>query len=169
MFNLKKTTCIVALAALVSTAAAAADTFKKYDEVEGWTIYIDNEKKSCLIEAVDDAGNVVQMGLTSDRGVAYVGVFVKGDTGIKKGKKEAVVISLDGNLYMGEATGMRGNITKGYSGGYVLSDDPQFVDDIARKHVMTVFPEKEYAFEVNLAGTYKAIEKARECNKEVME
>ncbi|MFT5343978.1 MAG: reverse gyrase [Paracoccaceae bacterium] len=87
---------------------------------------------------------------------------------MKKGENEAVVISLDGTLYFGEATGMRGNITKGYSGGYVVSDDPQFVDDIARKYVMTVFPEKEYAFEVNLNGTYKAIEEARECNKKVM-
>lgn len=167
MSNLQKIASLAVAAAFVSTAAVA-DTFEKYGEVEGWTIYIDNEKQSCLIEAVDDAENVVQMGLTTDRGVAYVGVFVKGKTKIKKGGKEAVVISLDGNLYMGEATGMRGNITKGYSGGYVLSDDPQFVDDVARKHVMTVFPEKEYAFEVNLKGTYKAIEEARECNKKVM-
>jgi hypothetical protein len=59
---------------------------------------------------------------------------------------------------------MRGNITKGYSGGYVLSDDPQFVTDIAQQYEMVVFPEKEYAFVVNLAGTKKAIEMARECN-----
>jgi hypothetical protein len=158
----------LAVAATLVSSAAIADTFEKYGNVEGWTVYIDNEKQSCLIEAVDDAENVVQMGLTTDRGVAYVGVFVKGKTKIKKGEKEAVVISLDGNLYMGEATGMRGNITKGYSGGYVLSDDPQFVDDVARKHIMTVFPEKEYVFQVDLTGTYKAIEMARECNKKVM-
>lgn len=168
MPNLKKIASLAVVAALVSTVATAADTFKKFGEVEGWTVYIDNEKQSCLIEAVDDAENVVQMGLTADRGVAYVGVFVKGKTKIKKGSKEAVVISLDGNLYMGEATGMHGNITKGYSGGYVLSDDPQFVDDIARKHIMTVFPQKEYAFQVDLTGTYKAIEMARECNTELM-
>ena len=63
---------------------------------------------------------------------------------------------------------MRGNITKGYSGGYVLSDDPKFIEDIARKYGMIVFPEKEYAFTVNLEGTFKAIEMARECNKSVM-
>ncbi|MBL4769033.1 MAG: hypothetical protein JKY94_15200 [Rhodobacteraceae bacterium] len=168
MSKLKKIASFVIATAFISTAATAADTFKKYGEVEGWTVYTDIEKKSCLIEAVDAAENVVQMGLTADRGVAYVGVFVKGKTKIKKGAKEAVVISLDGTLYFGEATGMRGNITKGYSGGYVLSDDPQFVDDIARKYVMTVFPEKDYAFQVDLKGTYKAIEMARECNKEAM-
>lgn len=154
------------IAAAIAATSAAADTFLKYGEAEGWNVYIDSEKKSCLIETVDAAENVVQMGLTQDRGVAYLGVFVKGETGIRKGDKEAVVIDIDGNLYIGEATGMRGNITKGYSGGYVLTDDPQFVEDIAKKEFMTVFPQKEYAFVVSLAGTYKAIELARKCNAE---
>ena len=61
---------------------------------------------------------------------------------------------------------MRGNITKGYSGGYVLSDSPEFAKDIAQQYVMTVFPEKEYAFTVDLAGTKKAMEMARACNQE---
>ena len=156
---------IFAAAALTATAIpAAADTFKKYGEVEGWNVFVDNEKKSCLIEAVDGVGNVVQMGLTADRGVGYVGVFTKGETTIKKDEKEAVAILIGENLYVGEVTGMRGNITKGYSGGYVLSDDPQFVDDIARQYEMVVFPEKEYGFIVDLTGTLKAIEMARECN-----
>lgn len=155
-------------AAMFAASAAGADTFKKFGDVEGWNVFIDNEKMSCLIEKSDDAENVVQMGLTTDRSVAYVGVFTKAKTGIKSGEKEAVLIDIDGNLYVGEATGMRGNITKGYSGGYVLSDDPQFIEDIARKYVMTVWPEKEYTFSVNLEGTFKAIEMARECNKSIM-
>jgi hypothetical protein len=156
-----------ALAVLAATAAGA-DTFEKFGEVEGWKVFVDKEKMSCLIEKVDDAENVVQMGLTSDRAVAYVGVFTKAVTDLKAGDTEGVIIDIDGNLYIGEATQMRGNITKGYSGGYVLSDDPQFVEDIARKYVMTVFPEKDFGFAVNLEGTYKAIEMARECNKSLM-
>jgi hypothetical protein len=164
-----KTTLIASLAAaLFAATATSADTFMKYGEVEGWKVFIDEEKKSCLIEKVDDLDNVVQMGLTADRSAAYVGVFTKADTDIKAGDTEGVAILIDEDLYIGEATGMRGNITKGYSGGYVLSDDPKFIEDIARKYVMIVFPEKEYAFTVNLEGTFKAIEMARECNKSVM-
>ncbi|MEM1003887.1 MAG: hypothetical protein AAGB28_02190 [Pseudomonadota bacterium] len=151
---------------LLSSTAVFADTFERYGEVDGWKVFIDNEKKSCLIEAVDDNENVVQMGLTEDRGVGYVGVFTKAETNIKRGEKEGVAILLGDNIYVGEATGMKGNITKGYSGGYVLSDDPQFADDLARKKVMIVFPEKEFAFTVDLTGTYKAIEMARTCNAE---
>ena len=157
------------LAALVAAAPAWADTFEKYGEVEGWKVFIDNDKKSCLIEAVDDVENVVQMGLTEDRGVGYVGVFTKAETDIKRGEKEGVAILLGDNLYVGEATGMKGNITKGYSGGYVLSDDPQFADDLARQKVMIVFPEKSFGFTVDLTGTYKAMEMARECNEKLMQ
>ncbi|MGV6805491.1 MAG: hypothetical protein ACWA49_14930 [Ruegeria sp.] len=156
-------------AGLLTATTAWADTFERYGEVEGWKVFVDNSKKSCLIEAIDDAENVVQMGLTEDRGVGYVGVFTKAKTDIKRGEKEAVAILLGENLYVGEATGMKGNITKGYSGGYVLSDDPQFADDLAKQKVMLVFPEKEFAFTVDLTGTYKAMEMARECNEKQLQ
>jgi len=159
----------LAIITALSTTAASAETFEKYGEVEGWKVFIDNEKNSCLIEAIDDAENVVQMGLTKDRGVAYVGVFTKAKTKIKKGEEKAVIISIGDNLYYGQSTGMRGNITKGYTGGYVLSDDPQFVDDLARQYVMVVFPNESYTFAVDLTGTFEAIKMGKECNKSLTE
>ena len=151
--------------ACLMAPAAFADTFTKYGEIEGWNVYADQEKKSCLIEAIDSAENVVQMGLTEDRSIGYLGVFTKGETDIKAGDTEAVSILIGENIYLGEVTGMRGNITAGYSGGYVLSDSPQFVKDIEQQYEMVVFPEKEYAFVVDLTGTKKAIALARECNE----
>ena len=162
-----KTLCATTgLIAAVFASGASAETYMKYGEVEGWNVYIDEEKKSCLIESVDVNENVVQMGLTQDRSIGYLGVFTKSETDIKAGDVEGVVILIGENLYAGEVTGMRGNITKGYSGGYVLSDSPEFAKDIAQQYVMTVFPEKEYAFTVDLAGTKKAMEMARACNQE---
>lgn len=143
---------------------AHADTFLKYGEVEGWKVFIDQEKKSCLIEAVDAAENVVQMGLTKDRGVGYLGVFTKGETSVSRGETQEVVVLIGENIYVGQATGMRGNITKGYSGGYVLSDDPQFAEDLAQQYFLTVFPEKDYAIVIDLTGTRKAMAMARECS-----
>lgn len=153
-------------AAVLAAGAAAADTFTKYGEVEGWKVFVDAEKQSCLIEAVDEAENVVQMGLTADKGVGYLGVFTKGETDIVRDQTEGVAILIGENIYVGDATGMRGNITEGYSGGYVLSDNPQFAEDIAQQYEMVVFPEKEYAFVVDLTGTKKAMEMARACNQE---
>ena len=164
MNRITLTLAATALATL-ATSAAAEDKFLKYGDVEGWNVYIDQEKKTCLIEAIDAEENVVQMGLTADRAFGYLGVFTKGETTIKAGETEAVAILIGDNMYIGEAMGMRGNITKGYSGGYVVSDDPQLAEDIAQQYEMVVFPEKEHGFVVDLTGTKKAMEMARECNE----
>lgn len=162
----KKSMMTAATALSLSAGAASADNFLKYDEVEDWKIFVDQERKSCLIEKQFDSGEVVQMGLTQDRGVGYVGVFTDEETDIKQGEKQLVAIALGENIYIGEAAGLRGSITKGYSGGYVLSEDPQFVTDIAQQYEMVVFPETSFAFVVDLTGTKKAIEMARTCNQE---
>ena len=80
MFTKKAATIGAAMMSVVLANAAAADTFTNYGQAEGWNVFVDVEKMSCLIEKSDDAGNVVQMGLTTDRSVAYVGVFTKAKT-----------------------------------------------------------------------------------------
>ncbi|MBO9397868.1 hypothetical protein J7400_14365 [Shimia sp. R9_2] len=154
--------CVAALAA----SASYADKFIGYGAIEGWNVHIDTEKKSCLVETKDQLDNVIQMGLTKDRGIGYIGVFTTAETDIKRGDKEAVGILLGDEIYVGEATGMRGNITKGYSGGYVLTDNPAVYEAIRREQTMIVFPEKHYSFTVDLTGTAKALDLARKCNQE---
>ena len=144
--------------------ASAQDKFAFYEEVEGWNIFKDNEKLSCFIEQSDELGYVVQMGLTQQRDIGYVGIFTNRDINIKKGEEKEIGIIIGDHVYLGKSTGMRGNITKGYVGGYVLSDDPQFVQDIKQQEEMVVFPETDYVFSINLHGTKKAIEAAAKCN-----
>ncbi len=160
---------VLATSLAMTATAGLADKFVGYGAVEGWNVHIDTEKKSCLVETKDDFDNVVQMGLTHDRSIGYIGIFTKEKTNIKRDSKEAVALLIGENLYVGEATGMRGNITAGYSGGYVLTDNPQVYEDIRRAHTMTVFPEKEYSFIVDLAGTAKALDLARKCNEEQLQ
>ena len=150
----------------LGATAALADKFVPYGAVEGWNVHIDTEKGSCLVETKDDFDNVIQMGLTEDKSIGYIGIFTKAETDIKKDSKQGVALLIGEDLYVGEATGMRGNITKGYSGGYVLTDDPDVYDAIRRAYTMTVFPEKDYSFIVDLSGTAKALEMARKCNQE---
>ncbi|GAA6181323.1 MULTISPECIES: hypothetical protein [unclassified Shimia] len=150
----------------LGATAAFADKFVGYGAIEGWNVYVDTEKKSCLVETKDDFDNVIQMGLTDDRAIGYIGIFTKAKTDIKKGDKSGVALVIGDDLYVGEATGMRGNITKGYSGGYVLTDNPKVFEDIRRAYTMTVFPETKFSFTVDLSGTAKALDLARECNKE---
>jgi len=163
MVNFKMIAVGATIAAFTATYAAAG-AFEKYGEVQGWNIFLDKEKMSCLIEKSDDLGHVVQMVLMDDRGIGYLGVFTKDEINLKAGDKEAVSVFLGDNLYFGEATGMRSNKTESLNGGYILTDSTEFVEDIAKQYTMTVFPEESYGFVMDLTGTYKALKMVRKCN-----
>lgn len=132
-------------------------------DVEGWTIYANKTRGDCLI--VHDYGpdnvGAVQMGVAADQDVGYLGVFTKADIGIKNGAKSEIFVSIGGNLYGGVVTSTKAE--GGYSGGYILTDDPNFKRDVAKQYTMTVFPETVGAFEVDLKGTFKAMAAGRKC------
>lgn len=165
--NFKSMVASTFVAAAFATAATASDTFEEYGKVEGWTVYKNVTESTCLMEKVDSVENVVQMGYTKDTDFGYVGVFTKAETDIKRGDENAVAIVLGNDIYTGETTGMKGNITSGYSGGYVRTNNPHFIEDIQRQYNMIVFPEKEYAFTVDLTGTLKGIEMVRKCQSDM--
>ena len=142
---------------------ASSDSLKLYKEVGDWTVYADADRGSCLIERSDDDGNAMQMGLTKDQSATYVGVFTQKETDIKP--KQAIAIAVDGMVYAGESYGIRsGKLQDNYSGGYVLSDDPDFVTAIAEGRELIAFPEKPWFFVVDLTGTKRAIDEAKNCH-----
>lgn len=140
----------------------ASDTLVKYGEVEDWTVYANQTRGDCLI--VRDIGSgAVQMGVTADRQVGYLGVFTKEDIGLRNGNQTQIFVDIDGHLYEGVATTTSGDLKDGYSGGYILTDDPNFKRDVAKKYTMTVFPQTAGAFVVDLRGTYKAMAMGQKC------
>ena len=155
-----------ATVAVITATYAAAGSYEKYGKVEGWNVFVDTEKMSCLIQKSDDLGNMVQMGLMADRSIGYLAIFTKSEVELKAGDKKEIAVLLGDNLYFGEVKGTPRNEAMGLNGGYIVTDDPQFVEDIAKQYTMIAFPEKAYAFAVDLTGTYKAIEMARKCNSE---
>ena len=170
---MRKTGWIVALVAgLMATAGQAKDEvsvlpsaesiFTKWGEESGWTIYADRSRNSCLIERVDPAENVVQMGLTEIKAIGYLGIFTKANIDLKEGE-DTVIVAFDDAVYTGTATRKTKHLPDGYKGGYILTDDPEFVDLVQRKYEMIVFPGKEYAIVINLDGSLKAIDAARDC------
>lgn len=160
------TTLFAGQAAIASDVLPSADsTFRMWGEEAGWNIMVDEGRNACLIERMDENANVIQMGLTKSHEFGYLGVFTQNAK--VKSRKEPIVVSLDGNLYYGEARGKTKNLADGYVGGYLLTNNPKFVEDVMQKHEMVVFPEETYVWIVSLDGTLKAIEAARKCNMEV--
>jgi hypothetical protein len=169
-------TLITATTVALSTATAAyaqtqnplpkaSDVLVRYgDDVEGWTIYTNQTRGDCLIVRQDGPSSV-QMGVTANQEVGYLGVFTKVDIGLKNGTKSDIFVSIDGHLYKGVATSTSGELKGGYSGGYILTDSPEFKRDLAKKYEMIVFPETKGTFVVDLKGTYKAMAMGRKCLK----
>lgn len=157
-------TSLSATAVLASDPIAPGDDgFTEYSTVGDWTVYVDVERQSCLIEAVDSNMNVVQMGLTKNHKHGYIGVFTLADIDIKN--KQKVFVDIDGVVFEGKAKGLKTKKLKGdYSGGYLVVKDGNLVTAIAEGQTMIVFPKKTAAFVVDLTGTKKAMEEGRKCN-----
>ncbi|MEM8581229.1 MAG: hypothetical protein AAGF50_08550 [Pseudomonadota bacterium] len=163
---------LAGLAIVLSAGAASANsdvipapntTFTPYGKVGDWNVFVNEDRKTCMIERVDALENVLQMGLTADRGVGYLGIFTKADIGLESGT-EAIAVLIGDSLYAGQVRTLTTSLRDGYAGGYILSDDPKFVEDIMQQYEMIVLPETQFAFVLSLEGTMKAIEAARECN-----
>lgn len=137
--------------------------FSKYGSAGDWTVYINVTGSSCLIERVDSQSTIVQMGLTDDSKLGYVGVFSR-TADLSSNSKNDAFVDLGGNMYRSSVTRDQASIAGGYTGRYVMANNPQFFEDLAGKSTMTMFPDEEQEFIVNLAGSGKAIELARACN-----
>ena len=169
MQNLTTFLCATSVAFIASTAVFADNPLPKdnenivrYGQAEGWTVYANNTRRNCYIARVDGP-NAVQMGITADRDIGYLGVFTKNKTAIRNDSKTEIFVSIGDKIYAGVATGMKGKIQGGFSGGYFLADSPEFKQALAKQYTMTVFPETDGAFIVDLKGTYKAMEMGRKC------
>ena len=157
--------------ALISTSAVQAesplprsgDKLVKFGDVGDWTVYENTTRGDCLI-VTEDGNGAVQMGVTAEnKGLGYLGVFTKQDIGLGKKKNSKIFVSIGGNLYEGVATQVSEHLKGGYMGGYILSNNPQFREDVAKKYKMIVFPDTIGAFVVDLTGTFNAMKMARKC------
>src|SRR6186713_2921381 len=169
-------TLIAATSVALSSAVAAyaqnqnplplsTDTLVRYgNDIEGWTVYANQTRGDCLIVRQDGPSSV-QMGVTANQEVGYLGVFTKLDIGLKNATTPDIFVAIGGDLYKGVATTTSGELKGGYSGGYILTDDPKFKRAVAKQYEMTVFPETEGAFVIDLKGTFRAMAAGRQCLK----
>jgi hypothetical protein len=146
----------------------ANDVLERYGkDIEGWTVYSNKTRGDCLIvhDYGPNAQGAVQMGVTqNDKEVGYLGVFTKADIGIQSGNQSPIFVSIGGKLYGGVVTSTKAE--SGYSGGYILTDDPDFKRAVAKQYEMIVFPETVGAFVVDLKGTFRAMAAGRKCLEE---
>lgn len=162
---------LLATAALLMAGSAAlaegpvpesSDSLSVFSKNGEWTIYADKSRNTCLAERVDPAGNVMQMGIMPSQTEGYVGVFTPAPIEVKP--KQKIEIAVDGTIFAGEARGLVSlGLSKDYKGGYVVSNNPDFVNAIANGRELVAFPQSSGSFVLDLTGTKRAIENIKKC------
>ena len=170
-----------AFAALCLAAAPSlhAQPFEPKGAAGGWSVFYNAATGGCFIEKAQGP-LVVQLG--TEAGMLGLGADAAGEGGenfgfiavytdnpeaeIEHGAIWPVVIEIDGDVFAGEAKGVvRGDVR----GGYIVSSDPTFAEDIARGDVMNVVTPAGAVVEIDLTGTMAAIEALTECQMEASE
>ena len=141
------------------------DEIAQYRNVGDWGVHENLTRGSCFISRADDAGHLVQIGLTRDNDYGYIGIFQKGIE-LEEGTN-AVAIVVNGNLYVGESKTVAHGASDGYQGGYVIANDKQLRLDLEQQKEMIVFPDQPFTVTVNLDHVRNAIYEARECTRKL--
>nr|WP_321249490.1 hypothetical protein [uncultured Ruegeria sp.] len=148
-------------AAFTATSAMAQQLVDK-GFVEGWNIMMDPALgNGCLIQTIYQDLSVVRLGYDAlgDRG--YFTVYNKAWGDIEPGKNYPIRFDLDGKSFDATAIGFRQDRVPG---GTVFFTDRSFVNAIAQNRTMTVYnPAGERVMAIDLKGTAKALEYARDC------
>lgn len=140
------------------------DEIAHYRDVGDWVVHENRTRGSCFISRTDEAGHLVQIGLSKDSDYGYIGIFQKGIE-LEEGTN-AVAVLINGNLYVGESKALVQGASGDYQGGYVLAKDDnrkQLRLDLEKQKEMVIFPDKPYMVTVNLDHVRNAIFEAREC------
>lgn len=154
-----------------------AQPFEARGAAGGWSVFYNGATGGCFIEKAQGP-LVVQLG--TEAGMLGLGADAAGEVGenfgfiavytdnpeaeIEHGAIWPVVIEIDGDVFAGEAKGVvRGDVR----GGYIVSSDPTFAEDIARGDVMNVVTPAGMVVEIDLTGTRAAIEALTACQRDM--
>lgn len=154
----------IVLCALMAPAAASAQALRNWGTAGGWDVLIDPTLgNGCLIQAEFLDGSLVRIGIDRTTGAGYVLAFNESWSGIEAGKVYPIRFDLDGQIYDGEAKGMYLN---GVPGADIYFDSVDFLFDIAKKHVMTLYNESGEVMAIDLEGTFVGLEAVLQCHEE---
>lgn len=133
--------------------------------VAGWNVMADPQMgNGCLIQNVYQDLSVVRIGYDGLNNRSYFVVFNKAWGKIDKGKVYDITFDLDGQSFDAKATGI---YLDRVPGAGVFFDDRSFIEAIGKRKVLTVYGQTgAKVMAIDLAGSGKAIEYARKCQKQ---
>ncbi|MCQ0091939.1 hypothetical protein [Roseovarius sp. M141] len=172
MIKLTPAVTAIALACAAPLAAAAqdnlpthGDTISEFRTAGAWNIRKNETRENCFASYESDSGAIVQFGFAEGETAGYLGLFSPNATDVPA--TQEIAILANGNLYVGEATGMGPSVTDGYSGGYILVNNPEFAKDIEMGQELVAFPETPNSYIIDMRGAKNAVYEVRKCTTEL--
>ncbi len=153
-------------AAFTATAALSQELVDR-GFVEGWNVMMDPALgNGCLIQTVYQDLSVVRLGYDALDNRGYFTVFNTAWGEIEPGQSYPIRFELDGKSFDATAIGFKQDRVPGAT---VFFTDRDFVAAIAQNKTMTVYnPAGETVMAIDLKGTAKALEYARECQNKTL-
>ncbi len=172
MMKLTPTLTAIALVCATPFAAAAqellptrGDTISNFRSAGAWEIRKNETRNLCFASYKSESGAIVQFGFAEGEEAGYLGLFSQAVENVPASQEIAVLAN--GNLYVGEATGMGPSIEDGYEGGYIMVNNPEFVKDIEIGQELVAFPDMPNSYVVDMRGAKNALYEVRKCTTEL--
>ncbi|MBB95070.1 MAG: hypothetical protein CML68_10755 [Rhodobacteraceae bacterium] len=158
---------VAALAASVALAEdaklpAEGDAVYPYGHSGAWYVFADTTGGTCMTEKVDDAGNVVQIGMTKDGEHAYLAVYALIPEDLRE-KREKITITAGDMTHTGRISRWKRHNADAYSGGVLTSDTFDFAAQAETVTEIITFPNEQIEITISLEGSAEAITLTKEC------
>ena len=150
---------------VLSASAAFATDLESWGEAGAWSILVDPATgNGCLMEKTLEDNTLVQIGAVPNRQGGFLGVYNPAWDDIEDGAEGVIRMDFGDALFEGA---VEGKVFNGMPGGFAFFDNPNFVDEFAkRESLIVVGTNSGHRVEIDLTGTTKGLAAVRACQKE---
>lgn len=148
-------------AVLLASFPFATSAAEVWRDLGQWRILVDKRDASkCFASRTVEDGTEIQIGAEPTLDGGYFAVYNAAWTHVEEGMQSEIEFDFGTSRFGGEVVG---KIENGVPGGYAFFNNPEFVQDFARKQTVTIKGKSGTEFELDLTGTSRAIRAVLAC------
>ncbi len=150
----------IAISPMAGLAQASVDWGAEGD----WMIRINPANgNGCYAEKQFADGVLVRIGMDPERSGGFFAAYNTAWTHIEDGATGTLLFDFGNEKFAGEVLG---RVEGDLHGGYAFFNNPNFVTEFAGRNTVKISGERGQEAEVDLAGTKRAVDAVRACQKE---
>jgi hypothetical protein len=156
--------CLAFVATVVLVAPAFAEETRTWGMSGDWEILVDPDTgNGCLMQSRLDDGLILQFGAEPLRKGGFVAAYNQAWSFLEDGSSGTVRFEFPDVIFEGDVAI---EVRNGLPGGRAFFDNPNLPFEFAKRRSMTIVGQKVGRIEVQLDGTFSAIQAVRACQGE---